>query len=252
LTLTALDSRQHQKDLRHDDSLSPVVGIVSQQTSDHGMNNNAARFQFQSPQSSSNLKSGKEERARLNKKKCISLGNQEDEISSITFTIPMSSARVGHQITTGDFNGNGQSDMAISAPFHYHETTQEQTGTVFILNHTLVADSSTETTSDIRDVSKLILQGDAPHGRFGWSMASIDINQDGIDDLAISTPTSGKIEIFCGRANLGLDDKPSIKIQLPSQELVASVLAGIDVDQDRFKDLVIGCPLCSVGNQPQV
>lgn len=254
--LTLTTKQQKQKELRHDDTLPPVVDIIVSQTSSHY--NNAHRQQPQLQRILKNDRITKLLQTTRSKGRCISLGEKEDEISSITLTIPMSSARVGHQITTGDFNGNGEIDMAISAPFHYHDTMQEQTGAVFLLNQTLPS-SSQETTSDIRDVSKLILQGDVPHGRFGWSMTSIDINQDGIDDLAISTLTnnnnngaSGKIEIYCGRANLGLDDVPRIKIRFQEPELLASVLAAIDMNQDGFKDLVIGCPLCSVGNQPQV
>lgn len=197
-------------------------------------------FQFQSPTD------------QLHKvKKCHAL----QQGNGITLTIPLSSARVGHQTISGDFNGNGKLDMAISAPYHHHATTQEQTGTVFILNNTVMMSLLEEDKheNDIRDVSTTVLQGNVNHGRFGWSMVTIDMNKDGIDDLAIATPFSnhqGMIEIYFGQKNLGLGKQPGIRIQ--SQDLMASILAAIDTNQDGFKDLVIGCPLCSVNNQPQV
>lgn len=221
------NNKQAQND-HHDDALSPAV-----QSSHESL-----RFQVQPPTSQPN---------KVNK--CLPLQQGND----ITLTIPLSSARVGHQTISGDFNGNGQLDMAISAPYHYNPASQEQTGTVFILNNTVMAFGNTNS-NDIRDVSTTVLQGSVDHGRFGWSMVTIDMNRDGIDDLAIATPFSngGMIEIYFGKIHFGLDDKPSIKIQLQSQDLLATVLAAIDVDQDGYKDLVIGCPLCSVGNQPQV
>lgn len=225
---TITTSKKIRED-RHDDTLPPIV-----QSSHEGL-----KFQVQSPTS---------EPDKVNK--CLPL----QQGHGITLTIPLSSARVGHQTISGDFNGNGQLDMAISAPYHNNLATQEQTGTVFILNNTVMALDDTNNTNDIRDVSTTVLQGGINHGRFGWSMVAIDMNKDGIDDLAIATPFSnhGMIEVYFGQAQVGLKDQASIRIQLQSQDLVATVLAAIDVNQDGFKDLVIGCPLCSVGNQPQV
>jgi glycosylphosphatidylinositol phospholipase D len=183
-------------------------------------------------------------------KKCISLENQD--ISGITLSIPMSSARVGHRVVSGDFNGNGQLDVAISAPYYQHE----KTGAVFVLNsaNSMIPNrESAHVQHDIRNLSQVILEGNLAHGRFGWSMAVLDMNQDGIDDLAVSTPFQGhgRVDIYFGQANIGLLRQPSIRIQLQSHNLQGTVLAGIDVDHDGYKDLVIGCPLCSVGNQPQ-
>ena len=37
----------------------------------------------------------------------------------------------------------------------------------------------------------LRIDGDQVHGRFGYSLASLDFNLDGISDLAVGLPTSG-------------------------------------------------------------
>lgn len=168
------------------------------------------------------------------------------ESNGITFTLPASSARLGHQIATGDFNGNGELDMAISAPFD-----DQATGSVFILKsvNQHIPNNRVTQDQDIRNVSSHILRGTAHHGRFGWSMTTLDMNKDGIDDLAISTPFDDRIDIYFGQRNkVLLSDKPQVVIKVP----LGTVLSAVDINQDGFKDLVIGCPLCSVGSQPQV
>ncbi|KAI9486366.1 MAG: hypothetical protein EXX96DRAFT_548773 [Benjaminiella poitrasii] len=199
-----------------------------------------------------------------NSQQCLSLDN--DLLSGITLTLPMSSARLGHQVVMGDFNGNGQLDLAVSAPYYYNNRGRRlQTGAVFILNavqQMLPNNNQHHEPYDIRNFTQTqLLEGEVNHGRFGWSMVSIDMNQDGMDDLAVSTPfleedgdkKGGRIEIYFGKAQVGLSSsKPDIRVSLSQESLLGTVLAGIDVDQDGFKDLVIGCPLCSVGNQPQV
>lgn len=187
----------------------------------------------------------------LNKHQCQSLHQERESMSKITLTIPMSSSRVGHQIVSGHFSSSNsnddQLDIAISAPFYYKDGMQ--TGGVFLLNSNL---QPANIDTDIRNVSHTILHGDTHHGRFGWSMAVLDLNKDGIDDLAVATPFNDRVDVYFGQAHTGLSESTPVRIQLQSQGSQGTVLAGIDVDQDGFKDLVIGCPLCPVGNQPQV
>lgn len=240
LTTSHHHTKQHSVQV---DKLPHVDVIVQPQITRHEMAKNV-RLRFQSPNNL--LGTQKSDNNNNNNNECISLDGQND----MTLTLPSPSAKLGHQITSGDFNGNGELDMAISAPY------DGQTGTVFILNNSTMKKNKIDTT-DIRKASSQSLHGKLKHGRFGWSMTAIDMNQDGIDDLAISTPFSdddsgGIVEIYFGQEKFGLADNPNIQIQLQSQALLGTALAGIDVDQDGFKDLVIGCPLCTVGNQPQV
>lgn len=177
-----------------------------------------------------------------NNQKCTSFR----ENRGITFTLPTSSARLGHQIATGDFNGNGQIDMAISAPYD-----DQATGSVFVLNsvNQFVPNNNRFDDLDIRKVAAQILRGEAHHGRFGWSIVTLDMNHDGIDDLAIATPFSNRVDIYFGQKDSGLSETPEVIIH--NIEL-GTVLSAVDINQDGFRDLVIGCPLCSVGGQPQV
>jgi hypothetical protein len=236
LTITVNKQNQQSSTKDHQESLLPIVDTASLQTS------KKTRLQVPFIQ--------KEENKQENLvKKCISLENHD--LSGITLSIPMSSARVGHQVVSGDFNGNGRLDVAISAPY-YHPS---KLGAVFILNgaNSMIPSESAHIQYDIRNISQLVLEGYLPHGRFGWSMAVLDLNQDGIDDLAVSTPFqgNGRVDVYFGQSNIGLLRQSCIRIHLQSHELLGTVLSGIDVDHDGYKDLVIGCPLCSVGNQPQ-
>ncbi|KAG2236049.1 hypothetical protein INT48_008143 [Thamnidium elegans] len=227
-----------QSDRHYDTTLVP---IVRSQTPESHEVTNSMQLRFQSPMSF---------RGNSNKE-CLTVGTEQGDI---TLTLPMSSGSLGHQLASGDFNANGQLDMAVSAPYHVHDILQQQTGSVFILNNTVITEKYSRH-NDIRDLSTFTLQGSVRYGRFGWSMTTIDFNKDSVDDLAIATPfgkdNSGMIELYLGRVQLGLGN-PNVYIQVQSRPFIPTVLAAIDVDQDDFKDLVVGCPLCPSMNQPQV
>lgn len=244
--LTITINKKHQKNNSRDqEALAP---IVSTDTSSIFSKSNEQTQHLQMPFS---LHRNPQEDITQEKfiKKCRSLEHQD--ISGITLSIPMSSARVGHQVVSGDFNGNNQLDVAISAPYYHHS----KIGAVYIVNsaNSMIPSESVHIQYDIRNLSQLVLEGNMPHGRFGWAMVVLDMNQDGIDDLAVSTPFQGNgfVDIYLGQANSGLLPQPSIRIHHQFEELLGTVLVAIDIDRDGHKDLVIGCPLCYVGNQPQ-
>ncbi|KAI8388764.1 uncharacterized protein BYT42DRAFT_561146 [Radiomyces spectabilis] len=205
--------------------------------------------------------------------KHVGLGDSSTFLPPITLSLPILSAAVGHATATGDFDADGELDLAISAPYHDLRqpgaTSVEESlmnGVVFILNGTktrlsrLIQEQHINIT-DIRDESQVILTGHSGKGRFGWSMATVDLNCDGIDDLAVASPfsndLSGHVDVFFGRANAGhgLSEVPDIRIQLPSMvnrmEGFGAQLAGVDIDGDGHKDLIVGCPYCSVMNEVQ-
>ncbi|KAI8387402.1 hypothetical protein BD560DRAFT_382381 [Blakeslea trispora] len=243
LTITA--RHKEPTDSQKQDSLLPVVTVVPQHQSKP---NRQTPFSLLSSSASNPFI-----------KKCLSLDRQ-DNFSDMTLTIPMTSSRVGHQIVSGDFNGNQRTDIAISAPYHLDDETHQQTGAVYILNSAanMIPNKhpNTHFAYDIRNLSQTVLQGTVRHGRFGWSMLAIDMNQDGIDDLAVSTPfgdQGGKIDIFFGQAHMGLSQQPMIRIGFPSyQSLSGTVFAAVDINSDGYNDLAVGCPLCSIQGISQV
>jgi hypothetical protein len=70
----------------------------------------------------------------------------------------------------------------------------------------------------------------------------------------VTTPLSNesRIDIFFGKPHVGLLSQPDVQIKLESDAFHGTVLEGIDVNHNGFKDLVVGCPYCYDRNHPQV
>jgi glycosylphosphatidylinositol phospholipase D len=150
---------------------------------------------------------------------------------------------------------------AISAPFY-------QAGAIFIINGKKSGSLKTPLKStNIFDIADKIIYAynndDDPQLRFGWSMSVVDLNKDGIDDLAVSAPSFGaneytyygKVNVYFGRKNEGLrENKADLEI-IPKQDVLESewiieafgqYMSSGDVDGDGFDDLLIGCPYCGL------
>ncbi len=83
--------------------------------------------------------------------------------------------------------------MIVSAP-NYGETGSLQMGMVYLINASLVDDAHgiTETRVDLNTACYQQLRGSERMAKFGWSVAVVDLNKDGISDLAISAPSAGQ------------------------------------------------------------
>ncbi|CAO3600079.1 unnamed protein product [Absidia cylindrospora] len=178
-----------------------------------------------------------------------------------TLSIPTSLAGFGHATVKGDFNGDGNMDLAISAPYHDVTTDTTMAGAVFILDGA----KPMWRQLDAWNETALVLEGQSSGGRFGWAMAVVDFNKDGVDDLVVATPFSnsdddnggggtGHLDIFFGGPHGLQVMKPSITIKPTSYDGVEGfgyTLAAFDVDQDGYRDLLVGCPYCSTRTLPQ-
>ncbi|ORZ09288.1 hypothetical protein BCR42DRAFT_424118 [Absidia repens] len=178
-----------------------------------------------------------------------------------TLSIPTSLAGFGHATVRGDFNGDGNMDLAISAPYHDAATDTTMAGAVFILDGAKPMWRQLNAWNE----SALVLAGQSSGGRFGWAMTVVDFNKDGVDDLVVATPFSnrdddnggggtGHLDIFFGGPHGLQVMKPDITIKLTSYDDIegfGSTLVAFDVDQDGYRDLLVGCPYCSTGALPQ-
>ncbi|RGB30501.1 hypothetical protein C1646_711187 [Rhizophagus diaphanus] len=189
----------------------------------------------------------------------------------ITLNIPYSYAQFGHDMVLGDFNGDGIQDLAISAPFYSNIPEIPQTGAIFIINGKKSSSFKIPESTNILDIADKIIYAYNPHdennndpqSRFGWSLSVVDLNKDGIDDLAVSAPSfgakkyiySGKVYVYFGKKNEGLkENKADLEIYSEQDvlesdwqiEALGQYLSSGDVDGDGFDDLLIGCPYCGI------
>jgi len=104
-----------------------------------------------------------------------------EKAADVTIRGPGPSAGLGFSAAAGDLDGDGVADLVLGAPFT--ATGAGQVGTVHILFGPLeqgAIDLST-TTADVT------LSGESVSGFFGDSLATGDVNGDGIEDLVVGS-----------------------------------------------------------------
>ncbi|KAK2566631.1 Phosphatidylinositol-glycan-specific phospholipase D [Acropora cervicornis] len=153
----------------------------------------------------------------------------------------------------GNFGGVSPS-LVISAP-GYGIPGNSQHGRVYFVDRNRgrgLPDINLNLDSD----ADKILDGSVENGRFGTALAVVDLNKDGIDDLAVSAPSTGAnslqykgtVYVFYGAKKMGLGLQPTLTIQGSGRYYnLGTSLMGADVDGDGFKDLIIGSPYAPEG-----
>ncbi|CAN5644779.1 hypothetical protein BH23CHL8_BH23CHL8_07490 [soil metagenome] len=160
----------------------------------------------------------------------------------------------GWTVAHGDFDGDGYSDLAISA--RWENTSAPDSGVVHILYGT--ATGLTATRSQVWHPDRRGIPGEPGRlDEFGWVMVAADFDGDGRDDLAIGahhanvgTRDAGSVHILYGtaaglsaqdsqvwhQASRGIADKPE------TGDGFGKALAAGDFDGDGLADLAIGAP----------
>ncbi|MFQ5456297.1 MAG: hypothetical protein ACE5EA_08865 [Nitrospirota bacterium] len=143
-----------------------------------------------------------------------------------------------------DINGDGYSDIAVSAP--YRDAGETNIGEVYIY-------FGGESVDDIPDV---ILTGEAEGDGFGYSISiGGDINNDGYDDIAVSSifndkggVDSGRVYIYFGGESV--DDIPDVILtgEAEGDGFGYSVSIGGDINNDGYDDIIVGSPLNNKGS----
>ncbi|KAI8909066.1 hypothetical protein EDD86DRAFT_206850 [Gorgonomyces haynaldii] len=173
-------------------------------------------------------------------------------------------SKFGKSMVQGDFTGTGIKQVVIGAPGYTHGRFPQQ-GSIFVLRTHLFGPGQ----HYIEDHALEIKGPEEQGAQFGYAMTVVDLNADGIDDLAISAPfvgyrgnkVDGMVYVLFGRKNAGLrTDGFDLVINgtighPPSRRpayfddqhhAMGERLFAIDLDGDGALDLVVGSPSASV------
>lgn len=158
--------------------------------------------------------------------------------------------RFGASLASGDFDGDGVSDLVVGAPEKAATSARAGSITVHYLGKT-----GSAAKAELRQPGL-----DQQDDRFGFAMASGDFNGDAYDDLAVGTPgdttsniRSGIVYVFKGSPGglffwKRLEQKRHTK---QGYELFGYSLSAGDYDNDQVDDLAVGAPLDLSTSRPR-
>ena len=171
-------------------------------------------------------------------------------------------ARMGDSITTGDFNADGYSDIAFTAPDANSGLQKERfrAGEAYVVfGNTSDKLGSYMNFSHSEDI--IILGESTSNSLVDSILTTGDINNDGIDDLVIGAPMAnddrGYVYAIFGSKDLNykkiidLNERYDYNLRVSGPDMGAkagtSVAVG-DINGDKFGDLIIGSPWASYYN----
>jgi hypothetical protein len=169
----------------------------------------------------------------------------------------------GTSLATGDFDSDGKADLVFGSP-GLSTDSNIQNGGIYLIKGGLEKNSGDTL---IEDVAELFTGSSENGARFGSAMAVVDLNMDGIDDLAISAPLTGatdelqygKVYVLFGRKGLGFRTDGLFDLIIDGKStnstgqllVLGSILKAIDLDSDGFMDLLIGSPDSTLNSDTQ-
>jgi hypothetical protein len=169
----------------------------------------------------------------------------------------------GYSLAVGDFDDDGNEDLAIGVPGEDVGSNDDAAGAVNVLYGT--GDGLSKDDDQYWHQGKSGLEGEPDDGeRFGYALAAGDFNDDDDDDLAIGAPgedfeshdEAGQVQVLYGdkdglssegdqRWHQSIDD---IEGTAEAHDEFGAALCTGDYDGDGAADLVIGVPLEDVGD----
>ncbi|XP_077346975.1 integrin alpha-8 [Lithobates pipiens] len=160
------------------------------------------------------------------------------------FTGEQMASYFGYTVAVSDVNSDGLDDVLVGAPLFMDrefESNPKEVGQVYLYLQ--------ERALVFKDAQ--VLMGTEVFGRFGSSIANLgDLNQDGFNDVAISSPfggedRKGRVFIYNGNRN-GLNKDPSQVLEgsWASGTLPAgfgfTLRGDSDIDKNDYPDLIVG------------
>lgn len=158
---------------------------------------------------------------------------------------------LGYAVAAGDFNDDGYSDVAVSAPFK-SVNGQSGAGTVYVYFGG---------PDGVRETPDVTIEGNAANEQLGNGLTAIRWDDDDIDDLAVGTPGAngfgGRILVFLGGSSFTGGGSADADITIDSSAAAGDwfassglgfALARARFDSDARDDLVITAPGGGDGN----
>jgi len=156
----------------------------------------------------------------------------------------------GQSVATGDFDGDGICDVAISAG---HYLSPLGPGKVYVIRGRTDIEGTISLEEERAYYRSFVINGRENGDRFGEVLFLADVDNDGRDDLIIGTPRAdqgGIVDIFYGRDFIpffsqGVEALPTphtkIISGLSGEEFGAAFAAG-DLNGDGMTDLAVAAP----------
>ncbi len=170
--------------------------------------------------------------------------------------------QLGTSLAVGDFNGDGKDDIAIGGFNALDENSSEErrTGKVYILyggadrssfrSDYFIKAGGEHFGDFILNETETVLTGNSDQKKFGISLISADINDNGFSDLIVGS--SGAVYVYFGGSS-GTGRHPDITIrgEIPGEEFGLSLAAG-DFYGNGKKDLAVGAYKADVDDRADV
>ncbi|MEL6740457.1 MAG: hypothetical protein AAFP26_07370, partial [Planctomycetota bacterium] len=164
-------------------------------------------------------------------------------VTNRTICSPQKLSSFGYSVALIDLNKDGREELLVGAPAHYDHNKRQFVGAVYVYRQ-----RGMHKVPDFR--LGTVLYG-AADSAFGSAIVGIgDVNDDGVDDVAIGAPdddeAAGSVWIFHGDADSDvlINDTASQVIRGRSIDAGAgfgfALSGGMDMDSNGLPDLVVG------------
>ncbi|XP_037715995.1 integrin alpha-PS3 isoform X2 [Drosophila subpulchrella] len=147
----------------------------------------------------------------------------------------------GYSVLAEDLNGDGKTDVIISAPQHALEDSHDNGAIYVFINKGFFNFERQIISSPVETMA-----------RFGTTLSRLgDLNHDGYNDVAVGAPFAGNGSVFIYLGSeRGLREQPSQRLDAPSQQpskygthmFGHGLSRGSDIDANGFNDFAIGAP----------